>query len=914
MLDARGPNGPDSHVATMPAPHAVTVASRTDAHTPPAVTRVVAVGGAMSMLIGGVYLAAWLTGAAPAWSAAGRIITMKTNMALALVMAAAALLLLNGKSLAPLRRAAGIIASAVVIAIGVLTLAQHLLRVDLGIDQLIATEPAGAAATVSPNRIGPPGSASLALLGSGLLAFAWRRRIAVYLGLATCVIVLVPAIGLLYGIGPLYGTVRTGIAWPTVVALFVLAGGLMLAASGGAGAVLWRDDPGGVLLRRLLLPTVLIPLVLGYLRVQGERQGLYDTAIGTGLFALSLILLFSTLLWRSGAQLSATDAVAKRAADALREREGRLLLFVEHAPAAVAMFDRDMRYLVASRRYLSDYRLSVQDVIGRSHYGVFPEIPERWREIHRRCLAGAMEKCDEDPFPRPDGTVDWIRWEIRPWHTAAGEIGGIILFSEVITERRRSVEALRESEERYRSLFEHMNEGLAYCRMLYDGDRPVDFVYLNVNSAFEALTGLKGVAGKRVSEVIPGILESDPGLLERYGRVARQGNPERFEVYVESLHQWLAISAYSPAKDHFVAAFHIITERKQGEERLRASEERLRLAQEAARVGSFEWDIQTGVNSWSPELEAMYGLPRGGFAKSEAAWESLVHPDDRTEAMRRVEEAIEAGAPMDAEWRVVWPDGSVHWISGRWQVFKDASGKPLRMTGINIDVTERKRGEELRASEAALREGDRQKNQFLAMLSHELRNPLAPIRNSLYILQRAAPGGEQARRAQAVIDRQIGHMTWLIDDLLDVTRITRGKIRLQRERLDLNDAGAAHGRGPPHALRQERCPAGGAPGAGRGLGRRRPSTPRPGGSQPASECGQVHAARGEGDSLGRGRPRTRAGGRHGARHGRRDPARDAASPLPGLHAGGFHPRPQQGRPRSRARAGEGARRACTAAR
>ncbi len=150
----------------------------------------------------------------------------------------------------------------------------------------------------------------------------------------------------------------------------------------------------------------------------------------------------------------------KRAAAALQEREEQLRLYAEHGPAAVAMFDPDMKYLVVSRRWLETYRLGSRDIIGRSHYEIFPEITERWKEIHRRCLAGAVEKCDEDPFPRLDGTTDWLRWEVRPWHKADGSIGGIIIFSEDITQRKQAEAALRESEARFRTVVETAPEAI----------------------------------------------------------------------------------------------------------------------------------------------------------------------------------------------------------------------------------------------------------------------------------------------------------------------------------------------------------------------------------------------------------------------------------------------------------------------
>lgn len=137
-----------------------------------------------------------------------------------------------------------------------------------------------------------------------------------------------------------------------------------------------------------------------------------------------------------------------------------------------------------------------------------------------------------------------------------------------------------------------------------------------------------------------------------------------------------------------VLVFRDISDRHDDERRLRESEERLRLAQKVAKIGTFEWNIQTGVNVWTPELEAMYGLKPGEFAGTQATWEGLVHPDDRPHAVRSVEQAMTHGEFSD-EWRVVWPDGSVHRLAGRGYVFKDGEGRPLKLVGVNIDITER---------------------------------------------------------------------------------------------------------------------------------------------------------------------------------------------------------------------------------
>jgi PAS domain S-box-containing protein len=330
----------------------------------------------------------------------------------------------------------------------------------------------------------------------------------------------------------------------------------------------------------------------------------------------------------------------------------------------------------------------------------------------------------------------------------------------------------------------------------------------------------------------------------------------------------------------------------------------LKLVHQIGKVGHWEWNSVTDQNTWSPELEALYGLPPGSFKGGYKGWAELVHPDDLPRAEEDVRRALETGK-YTSEFRVVWPDSSVHWLEARATVFKDGHDKQVRIVGVNMDITERKNQEvALRASEQRwrtmaealpnlvwtdlpdgqcdwlssqwgkytgipenqllglrwletlhpedrehtvkcwnaacadeadydleyrirrhdgdyhwfktrgvpvrddngkiiywfgtctdiednkraaeqLHDADRRKDEFLATLAHELRNPLAPIRNALELLSRAGTSAAVAEQARAIMGRQLDQLVRLVDDLLDMSRINQGKVRLHQECVEL---------------------------------------------------------------------------------------------------------------------------------
>ncbi|MFP4557663.1 MAG: PAS domain S-box protein [Bacteroidales bacterium] len=150
----------------------------------------------------------------------------------------------------------------------------------------------------------------------------------------------------------------------------------------------------------------------------------------------------------------------KKIEDALAHSHNLMKYIIEHIRGAVAVHDRNFRYIYVSEQYLTDFNVEDKNIIGKHHYEVFPDLPQKWRDAHQRALKGEVISKDDDPFEMPDGTIEWTRWECRPWYEANGKIGGFVVYTEIITKRKEAEQALRESEERFRSLYENATVGI----------------------------------------------------------------------------------------------------------------------------------------------------------------------------------------------------------------------------------------------------------------------------------------------------------------------------------------------------------------------------------------------------------------------------------------------------------------------
>ena len=275
------------------------------------------------------------------------------------------------------------------------------------------------------------------------------------------------------------------------------------------------------------------------------------------------------------------------------------------------------------------------------------------------------------------------------------------------------------------NLLENMLNGVAFCKMIYENDQPVDFLFLFTNPAFHKQTGLGRVVGHLVSEIIPNIRESDQQLFQIYGRVARGGAPESFVMFFEGLQQWYSVSVYCPQPEHFIALFDVITERKNAEKVLHDRATQLQFVLEGSELGFWDWNIVTNKVIRNERWAVMLGYSYEEMQQTTKQWTDFVHPDDREFAWTSINNVLEGRTTSHKlEYRMLHKDGSIRWILDQAKVMeRDEHGRAVRMCGTHTDVTDRKALEEelIRQAHIDYLTGVNNRRYFMERAEQELR-------------------------------------------------------------------------------------------------------------------------------------------------------------------------------------------------
>lgn len=376
----------------------------------------------------------------------------------------------------------------------------------------------------------------------------------------------------------------------------------------------------------------------------------------------------------------------------------RFRLFMRYTPSAVAMFDRQMRYLAHSRKWLEVYQLGDRNIIGLSHYEVFPDSPERWQEIHRRCLNGEVLQAEEELFLRADGRKEWVSWKMHPWHTVAGEIGGAILFTDVITKRKMTEQALIESELRWKFALEGAGDGV------WDWNAQTHEV--NYSKRW------KEMLGYAESDIVPASQEwvrsrihpDDYAyvmdVLQEYldGKTSTYAAEYRLRCK-DGTYKWIlsrgtAVSHTQEGKPLRMIGIHSdISARKHAQQVLQDKERMLSESQRIAHIGSWALELKTGHINWSDEMYRIYGVTRETFGHTVETFVNLIHPEDVAAMEMWINDCMSGKEMQELDFRIMWPDGTIRFIHGSGVLEYDEMKRPIRMVGSAQDITERVRRE-----------------------------------------------------------------------------------------------------------------------------------------------------------------------------------------------------------------------------
>ncbi|MBC7966268.1 MAG: PAS domain S-box protein [Fuerstia sp.] len=487
----------------------------------------------------------------------------------------------------------------------------------------------------------------------------------------------------------------------------------------------------------------------------------------------------------------ASDVTERRRADeALRESEERyrnLFNSMDEGYCIIEMiFDEhekpvDYRFLEVNPSF--EQQCGLHNATGKRIREFYPNLEEYWFELYGKvALTGEPVR-----YVNEAKTMEGRWFDVYAFRVGGPDSRKIAVLFNDVKQRKEAEAALRESEERYRNLFNSIDEGFCVIEMIFDEhEQPIDYRFLEVNPTFERQTGLRDAIGKRMRELRPNL---EAHWFEIYGQVALTGETIRFVQEAKSMEgRWFDVYASrvgEPESRKVAIVFDDITERRQSEEALRQMERSLRFIMDSMPQKIFTATPDGDIDYFNPQWTEFTGM---SFEQmQDSGWTRFVHPDDLDEKAQHWRHAFDTGEPFQSEHRFRRADGEYRWHISRALPMRDETGRITMWVGSNTDVHDMKQAEAtLRRQAVQLSELHHRKDEFLAMLSHELRSPLAPIANAVQLLGLQKSGESRIQQqARGIIERQVGQLQHLVDDLLEVSRITTGRVQLRLERVDM---------------------------------------------------------------------------------------------------------------------------------
>ena len=511
----------------------------------------------------------------------------------------------------------------------------------------------------------------------------------------------------------------------------------------------------------------------------------------------------STLLTDLQGLPSRTNAVIqditqrKLSEDSIREGAERLQLAIRAGDLGVWETDNEVGKRSWTPEAMALFGLDLPNGIGEFG-GDNDEFRSRLHEedrhlhdVYQRDLqeTGSI-KC-EYRIVLPGGEIRWLTGgALVLKRDARGSATRVIHIATDITEKKNTAEQLRHAAAKYQTLFESMDQGYCIVDVIFDErDWAVDYRFVEVNPAFERHTRLVGATGRTIRSLVPDI---EPHWAEMYGRVSRTGVPIRFVDRSHALQsRWFDVFAFKlvDEKSAKVAVlFSDVSVQKLAEQALQESEERFR--QFANSIPQMAWIAAAGSKGEVIWFNQVW-LDFTGSTQEEMlgnGWESVHHPEHIERVVKKFVHYVENSLDWEDTFPLRRKDGEYRWFLSRMKCIRDEDGKIKQLFGTNTDITKELALEgELRAAALELTDAHRRKDEFLATLAHELRNPLAPIRNGLQLMKLSGSQPSLVEQARAMMERQLTHMVHLVDDLMDASRISQGKLELRQKPIMLSD-------------------------------------------------------------------------------------------------------------------------------